>query len=432
MPRVVAQPQNIFANVGGPQAPRQGIDLPGAIDSLASGASSLIHNAYLRKVADRDYTERQQATEEARQYRTAELARQTAKDAQEEAFRRQEADRKFVLGGGILEHDIPASAAQSVQLAPVAQPSRIQAAYATTAAPISMTSPGAGATAQSPIARAIAGPPPIQRGADTSAPAVPPFTFRQAGAPPAHIPESVDPTQGATLQREMAAIAARGEQARITQDNRPDRDPATIPGTKEWKAAKQWEYDHAPRGSSLEHESPELTSTRKDLSEKEHQQVRSEKYKGDLQRSLTAGLKAAPTADDSSRVRLSFAPKIKLADGDIIRQRQQADSIGQEIARLRRPGAADAPAAAAAPVVAPAGARTLARPGAAPEGAVSGSDAAGVSTQSQPMRTRHPMEAADDAEQMIRNGKATFDQAMASPRLSPEAKAVLRRRFAVK
>jgi hypothetical protein len=44
-------------------------------------------------------------------------------------------------------------------------------------------------------------------------------------------------------------------------------------------------------------------------------------------------------------------------------------------------------------------------------------------------RVRHPVEVADDAEQMVRNGKATIDQALNSPYLSDPVKAVLRRKF---
>ena len=65
--------------------------------------------------------------------------------------------------------------------------------------------------------------------------------------------------------------------------------------------------------------------------------------------------------------------------------------------------------------------------GAAPVGNV---DLSQPSPRQGPSGVRHPIEVAGDAEQMIRNGKATLDQALNSPYLSDPVKAVLRQRFA--
>lgn len=97
MPAYRAQRQSL-STVGGPQAP-QGpqIDIPGAIDALTGGATSLIHATMIRKQNERAA---QDAQEEKLYRRSRDKADDERRD-RDEAFKREQADREFMLQGGV-------------------------------------------------------------------------------------------------------------------------------------------------------------------------------------------------------------------------------------------------------------------------------------------------------------------------------------------
>lgn len=96
-----ARKQSLYGQMGAPNAPTGGVDIAGAIDALSGGAQSLIHSAMLRQQNERAMA---QAAEDRAYQRSRDEAEDKRRD-REDAFKRKESDRDFMLKGGVPEHD---------------------------------------------------------------------------------------------------------------------------------------------------------------------------------------------------------------------------------------------------------------------------------------------------------------------------------------
>jgi hypothetical protein len=179
-----AQRQSLYGSVGAPNAPTTQLDVPGTIDALTGGATSLIHATMLRKQAE--FERQRQGAQLALEQRRE--ARETEQQDWDRKFRETEANRKFLTEGGIPAHD---------EMTPT---------------PITTTVPMP--KGPSPIARAMRPSSTEPRPAYTpSAPPAAPTTapLRASTLTPTHVPEKYDPTKAATYIRTTETARANAE-----------------------------------------------------------------------------------------------------------------------------------------------------------------------------------------------------------------------------
>lgn len=194
-----ASSPSLFGNPGGPMAPRYSVDIPGAIDSLANSASSLIHAAYLRKMARNEVAHRD-AREKIMDDRYA--ADQATKDSQwqQEHDLRVETARRQDMTSGITPGKKETTVAQGTpaQLPQVqGQASPIQSA---------MGAPAPGSAIQ-------------QTPSSAPAPAVN-MALPQPTLQTTTTPDSYDPTKAAGYVRSVETARIRGETMREVAQQR--------------------------------------------------------------------------------------------------------------------------------------------------------------------------------------------------------------------
>jgi hypothetical protein len=306
MPRYTAQSQSLFGNVGGPQEPRYRVDLPGALDSLASGASSLIHGAFTRHLAKQEMELRQQQLQrqEAHDQRMEANADRdfTARRDQEEwnrAHQTLEADRKFQTEGGT--PGTPGGATVSI-------------------APPPMTAPAPVGSIQSAMTRGFAPPP------APGTPLTTPSTLSQQlpkvqYGQEAPTPDTIDVTKSVQAQTATArANAAHAE--KLADDERHVKD---ITGTKLPDGTVVTEqiaraivanpgvarmFTRTPpaerAAAKAPGESARLQSTRKDLAEMNTQEVRAERRIADMRKDEKGSVRPREVQGGKGRDPLRF------------------------------------------------------------------------------------------------------------------------------
>lgn len=198
---------SLFGNTGGPMAPHYDVDVPGAIDALANGTSSLIHGIYLRKQAAKTQQIEQQRVDQEHAYRTAELDRQREHDTMEADRWGREQHLREITAGVTPGTTTTAVTQGAPTPLPAVQPgaqgaSPIRAAMGVSSAPPAAPFDPTGAS-QQPL-------PGIQQAATSATPATAGYTAPTPTPTTVTTPEQYDPTKAAAYVRgtETARIRA--------------------------------------------------------------------------------------------------------------------------------------------------------------------------------------------------------------------------------
>jgi hypothetical protein len=402
----------LFGNVGGPTGSRPLVDVGDAIDRLINGTSSLIHQHYLRKRADTERAHQRERERVEDQRRAEDRAERQAEREQRMAIERQKLEAKGYVPGSPANPVAGTRPATPTVDAPVDR--SINAAMTR-----GMSGPMDAPAPQSSLTQ------PVTSGSLGS---IPTITSQDAVAP--HYDRNLDvdvQRKHAEHEEDAQALVASGLKVRgkpITiQEARALVGAGGIAGSLlRDPVADAIAVYRAKRRFDVENPPPSRAGGKGADVEKER-------------RGFVA--KRVPALMKTDIMAQTFGLPLEQATHQA---NEEADAIYG-----KRGAAAAAPAAATGvsggdATIRGGGRRLGGKAAAAKETAATSGDTPGdvdlrtpaapaTPASGGPSATRHPLEAAGDAEQMIRNGKATLDQALASPYLSDEAKRLLKLRF---
>jgi hypothetical protein len=196
-----AQPQSLFGSVGGPRPPTTQIDIPGAIEALSSGATSLIHQTMLRRQAQNQMTLEQQRE-----------AREASAQQNELAFRQKEATDRGVERNQDFQLRQQAERHRFLENGGIPEKTDVQPVEGT--APINtlqpLPTPQPATAVQRAMSQNAPGALPGVQVTPSAVPAAGPSTAAVYRPESVTTPESYDPTKSAAYIRSVETARARG------------------------------------------------------------------------------------------------------------------------------------------------------------------------------------------------------------------------------